>query len=117
MPHPVDIHVGKKVREARNLEGLSQEELGKKLGISFQQVQKYEKGSNRIGSSRLYEISRALETPIEYFFDGIEDDKPQGRPISRRALSIAKKLEEIPNTNLKKQIEGLVKVCSSDEAL
>ena len=66
-PNPVDIHVGNRVRMYRTLKGLSQEKLGEALGLTFQQVQKYEKGLNRIGASRLWDISQVLETPIALF--------------------------------------------------
>lgn len=68
-PHPVDIHVGGKVRQRRTLLGLSQERLGEAVGLTFQQIQKYERGANRIGSSRLYDLSRVLDVPISYFFE------------------------------------------------
>jgi len=72
LPNPVDIHVGSRVRMQRMLIGMSQEKLGEALGLTFQQVQKYEKGTNRIGASRLYEIGAVLGVPIEYFFEGLE---------------------------------------------
>jgi len=68
MPHPIDVMVGKRVRLRRIQLGLSQTELGKKLGVTFQQVQKYENGANRVSCSRLYEISNALDVPIAFFF-------------------------------------------------
>ncbi|NND50681.1 MAG: helix-turn-helix transcriptional regulator [Rhizobiales bacterium] len=68
-PHPIDRHVGGRVRLQRTLVGMSQEQLGDKLGVTFQQVQKYEKGSNRISASRLWQISRILGTPVSFFFD------------------------------------------------
>ena len=67
-PHDVDVHVGSRVRLRRAALGLSQDQLGVAIGLSFQQVQKYERGTNRIGASRLYEVSKALQTPISYFF-------------------------------------------------
>ena len=70
LPNPVDRHVGSRVRMRRVLVGLSQEKLGESLGLTFQQVQKYEKGTNRIGASRLQQISRILGVPVEYFFEG-----------------------------------------------
>ena len=70
---PVDAHVGGQVKMRRGLVGMSQTELGSQLGITFQQVQKYEKGINRIGASRLYHISESLGVPVQYFFDGIEE--------------------------------------------
>ncbi|MEM9331497.1 MAG: helix-turn-helix domain-containing protein [Pseudomonadota bacterium] len=69
-PNPIDIHVGSRVRLKRTMLGMSQEKLGESLGVTFQQVQKYEKGSNRIGASRLQQISSILKTPISFFFDG-----------------------------------------------
>jgi transcriptional regulator with XRE-family HTH domain len=68
-PNPVDIHVGSRVRLRRTLLGMSQEKLGAALGLTFQQVQKYERGTNRIGSSRLYQLSRILDVPVSFFFD------------------------------------------------
>lgn len=70
--HPVDIHVGKKLRSRRTILGRSQEEIGTAVGITFQQVQKYERGLNRIGSSRLYEFARLLGVSVSYFFEDIE---------------------------------------------
>jgi transcriptional regulator with XRE-family HTH domain len=69
-PHPVDMHVGNKVKTRRIMLGLSQEELAKSIGLTFQQVQKYERGTNRISVSRLIDISKALRTPVDYFLDG-----------------------------------------------
>jgi len=68
-PNPIDIHVGSRVRLKRTLMSMSQEKLGESLGITFQQVQKYEKGTNRIGASRLQQISGILKTPVSFFFD------------------------------------------------
>ncbi len=73
-PNPIDVHVGGRVRMRRMLVGMSQEKLGDSLGLTFQQVQKYEKGANRIGASRLYQIARVLGVPIEFFYDGVADD-------------------------------------------
>jgi transcriptional regulator with XRE-family HTH domain len=67
-PNPIDVHVGARVRLRRTLLGMSQEKLGEAIGLTFQQVQKYERGANRIGSSRLFDLSRVLDVPIEYFF-------------------------------------------------
>lgn len=74
LPNPVDVHVGARVRMRRMLIGMSQEKLGESLGLTFQQVQKYEKGSNRIGASRLYQIGTVLGVPIDFFFEGLERD-------------------------------------------
>src|SRR5436189_681918 len=68
--NPVDVHVGSRVRLRRMMLGMSQEKLGESLGITFQQIQKYEKGTNRIGASRLQHIARVLTMPVSYFFEG-----------------------------------------------
>lgn len=73
-PNPIDIHVGSRVRLRRMLIGMSQEKLGEKLDLTFQQIQKYEKGANRIGSSRLYKISQILEVPVQFFFDDLPEE-------------------------------------------
>jgi transcriptional regulator with XRE-family HTH domain len=75
-PNPIDIHVGSRVRLRRVLVGMSQEKLGEQLGITFQQVQKYEKGTNRIGSSRLFRISQVLGVPVAFFFEDIPGQGP-----------------------------------------
>lgn len=72
--NPVDIHVGSRVRMRRTLLGLSQERLGDALGLTFQQVQKYERGMNRIGASRLYDLARILDVPVSFFFDEMPAD-------------------------------------------
>lgn len=68
-PEPVDVHVGSRVRLRRTLLGMSQDKLGKALSLTFQQIQKYERGANRIGSSRLYKLSQILDVPVSFFFD------------------------------------------------
>lgn len=73
-PHPIDIHVGAQLRRARLLAGLSQGQVATSAGISFQQLQKYERGVNRISASRLYEIAAILRVPVSYFFDGVAND-------------------------------------------
>jgi transcriptional regulator with XRE-family HTH domain len=76
-PNPIDIHVGSRVRLRRLLLGMSQEKLGDELGVTFQQVQKYERGANRIGASRLYRVSKVLQVPVGFFFEGLE-----GSPVT-----------------------------------
>jgi len=70
-PNPIDKHVGARVRMRRMMLGMSQEKLGDSLGLTFQQVQKYEKGTNRIGASRLQQISLILQVPVSFFFEGV----------------------------------------------
>jgi transcriptional regulator with XRE-family HTH domain len=71
-PNPIDVQVGSRVRLRRNMLGLSQEKLGEAIGLTFQQVQKYERGANRIGASRLHELSRVMDVPVSFFFDDID---------------------------------------------
>ena len=70
-PSPIDVHVGSRIRLRRTLLGMSQERLGDALGLTFQQVQKYERGANRVGASRLFDLSRVLDVPVSFFFDDL----------------------------------------------
>ena len=72
-PNPIDVHVGSRIRLRRTLLGMSQERLGDALGLTFQQVQKYERGMNRVGASRLFDLSRVLDVPISFFFDDLPE--------------------------------------------
>jgi len=72
-PSPIDVHVGSRIRLRRTLLGMSQERLGEALGLTFQQVQKYERGVNRVGASRLFDLARVLDVPISFFFDDLSD--------------------------------------------
>lgn len=78
-PNPIDVHVGTRVRLRRNMLGLSQEKLGEAIGLTFQQVQKYERGANRIGASRLLELSDVLGVPVSFFYD--ETDPVHAPPV------------------------------------
>ena len=121
-PNPIDIHVGARVRARRKLSGMSQSKLGEAISLTFQQVQKYEKGTNRISSSRLYRMSEVLDVSISYFFD----DMP-AEISGKRAPGLAKgagsesdplaKLEthqlvrayyRIPNPHLRNRVRKLV---------
>lgn len=73
MKHPVDVHVGKRVRHRRWMVGMTQQQLAGKVGIKFQQIQKYETGMNRVSASRLWDIAESLGVPVSFFFEGIED--------------------------------------------
>ncbi|WP_119679869.1 helix-turn-helix domain-containing protein [Indioceanicola profundi] len=81
-PNPVDVHVGSRVRLRRTLLGMSQEKLGEAIGLTFQQVQKYERGANRIGASRLFDLSRVLDVPVSFFFDDMQPDGAEAKPAS-----------------------------------
>src|SRR5262249_9382500 len=79
-PSPIDIHVGSRVRLRRNMLGLSQEKLGEAIGLTFQQVQKYERGANRIGASRLHDLSQVLDVPVSFFFDDTDPVRAPATP-------------------------------------
>ncbi|MEM9010429.1 MAG: helix-turn-helix transcriptional regulator [Pseudomonadota bacterium] len=84
MKHPVDVHVGLKIRQRRWMAGLTQQQLGETVGIKFQQVQKYETGVNRVSASRLWDIANALSVPVSFFFEGYRGEEgATGRPARR----------------------------------
>lgn len=76
-PNPIDVHVGGRIRLRRMMNGLSQERLGEHMGLTFQQIQKYEKGANRVGASRLFQLAQVLEVPVSYFFDDLDTGSDQ----------------------------------------
>lgn len=78
MTHPIDLHVGKRLRQRRRLLGLTQQKLADAVSIRFQQIQKYESGANRISASRLWALANALEVPVAYFFDGVDEAQNEG---------------------------------------
>jgi len=85
-PRPVDVHVGARVRLRRTLLGMSQEKLGEAVGLTFQQIQKYERGTNRIGASRLHQFAQVLDVPVSFFFDDMpieiaKTNQVLGRPV------------------------------------
>ena len=79
-PHPIDVHVGARVKLRRMVLGMSQDSLGRSLGLTFQQIQKYEKGVNRIGASRMFELSQLLDVPVQFFFEDAGGDAGGGAP-------------------------------------
>jgi transcriptional regulator with XRE-family HTH domain len=97
-PSPIDVHVGSRIRLRRTLLGMSQERLGDQLGLTFQQVQKYERGVNRVGASRLFDLARVLDVPISFFFD----DMPDGLvgSSSRRAPGVPETPEAIADDTM-----------------
>ncbi len=102
-PHPVDVNVGKRLRVRRTLLGMSQEKLGDALGITFQQLQKNERGANRIGSSRLFELSRILDVPISYFFEEMPAD------LNRRDRATVATSDKEFDVMTKRETLGLVR--------
>lgn len=128
-PNLVDVHVGGRVRLRRMLLGMSQEKLADRLGITFQQIQKYEKGANRIGASRLQQISQALETPIAFFFedlpeggDGRKDVPETGRPYvmdflaTSEGLELNKAFARIADAKVRRKVVELVRTLAGEEA-
>lgn len=123
-PDPIDVHVGSRVRMRRTLLGLSQQKLGTALGLTFQQIQKYERGANRIGSSRLYRLSRILDVEVTYFFEEMPADVASGAKglaeatgkhfesdqLSRReTLELVRAYYRIGNAKVRKRVFELVK--------
>lgn len=95
-PNPIDVHVGSRVRLRRTLLGMSQEKLGEAIGLTFQQVQKYERGANRIGASRLFDLSRVLDVPVSFFFDDMPDDDEGPAPVRAEDRHDASAIEPDP---------------------
>lgn len=130
--NPIDAYVGAQIKKRRTVVGMSQTELANRLGITFQQVQKYEKGANRVGSSRLYEISEILGVPIQSFFEGVEEviQKKNTKEADKRTkettlvkfdefisspsgVDMIRAFVEIDDPAVRKQIAALVKSVSS----
>ena len=124
IPNPIDVHVGGRVRLRRKLEGISQGNLGKQFGLSFQQIQKYEKGANRIGAGRLFQIAQILDVPVQFFFDDMSKVKkpPAGRfaevdtapfvmdfVYSREGLQLNRAYSDISDGNVRKRVLKLIK--------
>lgn len=120
--HPVDAHVGKRLRLRRNLLGMSQEALGKAVGLTFQQVQKYEKGTNRIGAGRLFDFAKILSVPIAYFFEGLEEgatakgfaeneasDFEYEDMSNKESMALIRAFNKVSDPQVRKRILGLVK--------
>ena len=131
-PNPIDIHVGSRIRLRRTMLGMSQEKLGESLGITFQQVQKYEKGTNRVGASRLQNISAILSAPISFFFedapgrrqdgeapDGMEENSASyvvNFLSSSEGLQLNRAFVKIPDPKVRRRIIDLVKsLAASDD--
>ncbi|MBL4800741.1 MAG: helix-turn-helix transcriptional regulator [Emcibacter sp.] len=117
-PEPVDIHVGSRVRLRRTLLGMSQDKLGKALSLTFQQIQKYERGANRIGSSKLYKLSQVLDVPVSFFFDDMPEEitgHPNNKPRDIFNFSTRKNLELMRDfshltPHQKKSVHDIVRV-------
>jgi transcriptional regulator with XRE-family HTH domain len=124
--NPIDIQVGNRVRIRRMLIGMSQERLGDLLGLTFQQVQKYEKGVNRIGAGRLFEVSRILNVPIDFFYEGVSTQPGAGEPESAppvmefvssgEGLQLALAFMKIKDAKVRKRVLDLVKSLAEEES-
>ena len=126
-PNPVDVHVGTRVRLRRTLLGMTQTGLGQAIGLTFQQVQKYERGVNRIGSSRLYDLARVLDVPVNFFFDEMPKEiasksgaassgPPEGAEVfdpdivsKRETLELVRAYYKIENPQVRKRLFEMVK--------
>ena len=128
-PNPIDKHVGSRVRMRRMMIGMSQEKLGEQLGITFQQIQKYEKGTNRIGASRLQQIATVLAVPVSFFFEGAPVPETIGGPISEPAspayvsdflatadgLALTKAFMKVKDAKVRRRIVDLVEAMVAEE--
>lgn len=128
-PNPVDIHVGARIRLRRNMIGLSQEKLGESLGITFQQIQKYEKGMNRVGASRLQAIANILNVPVTFFFDDMpgQSDNPRGFDEenettyvvgflnSSEGIQLARAFAKIGDAKIRRKILDLVRTLGQED--
>ncbi|MEY8838730.1 helix-turn-helix domain-containing protein [Cribrihabitans sp. XS_ASV171] len=120
MAHPVDVHVGKRVRHRRWLTGMTQQQLAEQVGIKFQQIQKYETGANRISASRLWDIAEALDVPVSFFFEGLDDSTrstpekpsvPADLMGDKEALDLVRSYYAIPE-NQRRRLFELARVLS-----
>ena len=120
-PDPVDVHVGGRLRLRRTLMGLSQTDLAKSVGLTFQQVQKYESGANRVSASRLYHIAESLDVPVSFFFDdmpregGLAEAPKAAFEPDRELLELTRNYRAITDTEVRRGIYELVKRLASRE--
>lgn len=116
MKHGVDVHVGKRIRHRRWMIGMTQQQLAEKVGIKFQQIQKYETGMNRVSASRLWDIARAVDVPVSFFFEGLRDDQSAGAVeddfiADKEALQLVRAYYAMPAVQ-RRQIFELARVLS-----
>ncbi|WP_299850188.1 helix-turn-helix transcriptional regulator [uncultured Roseovarius sp.] len=120
MPHPVDVHVGKRIRHRRWLVGMTQQQLAESVGIKFQQIQKYETGANRVSASRLWDIADALDVEVSFFFEGLDSESTEREDGSsvpsdllgdKEALDLVRSYYAIPE-NQRRRLFDLARVLS-----
>jgi transcriptional regulator with XRE-family HTH domain len=126
-PNPTDVYVGSRVRMRRKMLGLSQEKLGEKLGITFQQIQKYEKGTNRVGASRLQAMATALDVPVSYFFpdtaphagtSGLQEESAafmMDFMSTSEGLDLSRAFTRLRNAKLRRKIVELIRILAEDQ--
>jgi transcriptional regulator with XRE-family HTH domain len=120
-PNPVDRHVGLRIRLRRKELGISQERLAESIGLTFQQVQKYERAANRVSASKLWEMARALNTSVSYFYEGLPSDGfiVDGGPrledflLTTEGIELARYFPQIPRSGVRRQILELVRTMAS----
>ena len=112
MKHPVDVHVGKRIRHRRWMTGVTQQQLAEQVGIKFQQIQKYETGMNRVSASRLWDIAEALGVPVAFFFEGLEASPDAGKSetpkdflADKETLELVRSYYAIPETQRRRLFE------------
>jgi len=125
-PNAIDVHVGSRIRLRRTMLGMSQERLGEGLDITFQQVQKYEKGTNRVGASRLQNIASILNVPVSFFFEGSPGPVVEGQDAamdsilqlmnSKECIALAKAFVTIEDKKIQQKVLALVRSLSSEKA-
>ena len=124
-PNPVDLHVGARIRMRRKILGVSQERLAEDLGLTFQQIQKYERGANRVSASKLYEIARSLQSSVGYFFEGLADTTAGGLAeggepfvhdflMTPEGLELATLFPKITRSKVRRRILELVRSMAED---
>lgn len=126
-PNPIDLHVGARIRMRRKILGVSQERLAEDLGLTFQQIQKYERGANRVSASKLYEIAKSLQSSVGYFFEGLADTTGDGvaepgEPfvhdflMTSEGLELAALFPKITRAKVRRRILELVRSMAEEDA-
>jgi transcriptional regulator with XRE-family HTH domain len=131
LPNPVDLHVGARIRMRRRMQGVSQERLAEALGLTFQQVQKYERGANRVSASKLYDIAATLRAPISYFFEGLSDPSSEDGAdagdggadeqtvhaflMTSEGLELARCFTRLPRGRVRRRFLELIRAISGDD--
>ena len=113
MTHPVDIHVGKRIRHQRWLKGITQQHLAEQVGIKFQQIQKYETGANRVSASRLWDIANAMGVPVTFFFEGLKEAESEGSKIDNQAEAEVLRCYRASGNDAKLAIERLLQATAT----